>query len=167
MLQYDMFWSYISCLLADTIYYSATSFSFSVSTFLASFGVLPKLKLKRKMSTKPWCPLKVCKIQGHQLHQLLNFATEGKFLSQHLSRTNLSPWKLWDFTFVIFTYDIGNNVRKKENFFLENPKILHIKSLFNGKKQNFQSILVGGTPTPWKEIFSADLDECKKTSWKA
>ena len=77
-----MFWSYISCQLADTIYYSATSFSFSVSTFLASFGVLPKLKLKSKMSTKSWCPLKVCKIQGHQLHQLLTFATEGKFLSQ-------------------------------------------------------------------------------------
>ena len=75
-----MFWSYISCQLADTIYYSATSFSFSVSTFLASFGVPPKLKLKRKMSTKLWCPLKVCKIQGHQLHQLLTFATEGKFL---------------------------------------------------------------------------------------
>ena len=64
MLQYDMFWSYISCQLADTIYYSATSFSFSVSTFLASFGVPPKLKLKRKMSTKPWCPLKVCKRAG-------------------------------------------------------------------------------------------------------
>ena len=82
-----MFWSYISCLLADTIYYSATSFSFSVSTFLASFGVPPKLKLKRKMSTKPWCPLKVCQIQGHQLHQLLTFATEGKFLLPELCRT--------------------------------------------------------------------------------
>ena len=82
MLQYNRLCSCFSCHLANTIYYSATSFSFSVSTFLASFGVLPKLKLKRKMSTKSWCPLKVCKIQGHQLHQLLTFATEGKFLSQ-------------------------------------------------------------------------------------
>ena len=57
ILQYDRFWSCFSFLLADTIYYSATSFSFSVSTFLASFGVLPKLKLKRKMSTKSWSPL--------------------------------------------------------------------------------------------------------------
>ena len=80
MLQYDRFCSCFSSLLADTIYYSATSFSFSVSTFLASFGVLPKLKLKRKMITESWCLLKVCKIQGHQLHQLLTFATERKFL---------------------------------------------------------------------------------------
>ena len=77
-----MFWSYISCLLADTIYYSATSFSFSVSTFLASFGVVPKLKLMKKMSPKSWCPLKVCQINGLQLLQLLTFATEGKLLSK-------------------------------------------------------------------------------------
>ena len=86
MLQYNRLWSCFSCRLANTIYYSATSFSFSVSTFLASFGVLPKLKLKRKMSTNLWCPLKVCQIHGLQLLQLLTFATEGKFLwnKQHL-----------------------------------------------------------------------------------
>ena len=80
MLQYNRFWSCFSCHLANTIYYSATSFSFSVSTFLASLGVLPKLQLKRKMSPKSWCPLKVCQINGLQLLQLLTFATEGKLL---------------------------------------------------------------------------------------
>ena len=91
MLQYDRFWSCFSCQLADTIYYSATSFSFSVSTFLASFGVVPKLKLKRKMSPKSWCPLKVCQINGLQLLQLLTYATEGKLLSllRHLVSPNM------------------------------------------------------------------------------
>ena len=91
MLQYNRLWSCFSCHLANTIYYSATSFSFSVSTFLASLGVLPKLQLKRKMSPKSWCPLKVCQINGLQLLQLLTFATEGKLLwySKLLSLLNL------------------------------------------------------------------------------
>ena len=84
MLQYNRLWSCFSCLLPNTINYSATSFSFSVSTFLASLGVLPKLQLKRKMSPKSWCPLKVCQINGLQLLQLLTFATEGKLLSSFL-----------------------------------------------------------------------------------